>query len=179
MIQKLIAIRWPLFILLFITTFVSGIWLWNNEQHIAAHVPGFSIMRFEKPETEAGLVSLVKAISDAGDMPRITEDLQIDYVFMAGLYPGIAVWLLMLRRNARKALSTTLLIAALLQFLPWIFDLIENGHLMGVLRGEPLGITVGLFRTMVSGKFFIAFGGAAMALLITIGKFTMRKRLYV
>ena len=179
MIQKLIAIRWPLFILLLIITLASGIWLWNNEQHITADVPGFSIMRFEKPETEAGLVSLVKAISDAGDMPRITEDLQIDYVFMIGLYPGIAVWLLILRRNARKALSITLLIAALLQFLPWIFDLIENGHLLGVLKGEPLGIEVGLFRLMVTGKVFMAGGGAVMALLVTIGKITMRKRLYM
>ncbi|MCW3467104.1 hypothetical protein [Chitinophaga nivalis] len=169
--QQLIRFRREIFVFFFgIALFTTG-WmsaLTRDIQHKG--VTGFSIMQLELPGDEAHLYATVQQLTTHEAIPEVIRHLRVDYFFMLGIYPLIAVWLLILRINTRPLLSGILLIVALLQVLPWVFDVMENNRLLQVVQGGPLGMSMTLWETMVYAKFVIAVSAGVLALLVVVFK---------
>lgn len=97
--------------------------------------------------------------------------LYFDFVFMAGVFPGIAALCMMARF---KTDSTTrkkiLLTAAALQLVAWIGDIIENTLLLSwVSNPEKIGM-FSEFHLIVWIKWILAISGAILSIPLVIKK---------
>lgn len=160
------ALRREIFCLLLSIALFCFFWMRSLEQvAVQKGVAGFSIMQLELPRDENALYSRIDEINHAGAKAAVVKNLRVDYFFMLGVYPGIAVWLLIVRRGVRKGLALVLLVLAVIQVIPWLLDVNENNVLISVLNGQPLKMPLALFKNLVYLKFLLALGGTAVALI--------------
>lgn len=121
----------------------------------------FSIFNLEFPGSDENLSSLVLKMND--DVKQsVKKHLYVDYVFMAGVYPGIAILCFIAAGAADSEIGSKILLAmGWLQIVPWICDIIENIILLKKIN-HPLPIKENLYRLLkylVGTKFFIAVLG--------------------
>jgi len=142
------------------------------------NMPEFSIMRLECPASEEALTASITQLHANKAIKEIKLNLIVDYVFMPAIYLSIAAWLLMIRTGAVQWLRWSLLFAAVLQLLPWLFDIIENNNLLYALQspGYKIKMPLQTFKYMVFAKFLIAVSGALFALVVCIFKYFSLKR---
>ncbi len=105
----------------------------------------------------AGLDDHVKTI--------LRYHLNFDFVFMAGVYPGIAALCMMSKdKSGNAALRKILIVLAVLQIVAWGCDIFENGCLLKWIRDPDIGNEFRLYHLVVATKWIIALIGAFVAI---------------
>lgn len=99
--------------------------------------------------------------------------LSFDFVFMAGVYPGIACICMMARKKwVNKPIRSLLLMLAVLQLVACGCDIAENYFLLKWTADPGSVSQFGLYHTVVYTKWLIALTGALSSLLLLmIGSF--------
>ncbi len=111
-----------------------------------------------------GLDSPIKAI--------LRYHLSFDFVFMAGVYPGIAAVCMMGReKTSKRFLKNTLFLLACLQVIAWGCDIVENSYLFSWIKRPIGGNEFGRYHFFVFTKWIIALGAVTIAI-----PFATRKR---
>lgn len=95
--------------------------------------------------------------------------LSFDFIFMAGVYPGI-VCLCMIAAGKLKIkwLAWLLIILAIFQIVAWVFDILENYYLLKWLKNPVIGDEFGVYHIIVYSKWLIALTGALLSLFILL-----------
>ena len=97
--------------------------------------------------------------------------LSFDFVFMAGVYPGIAALCMMARNRSYKPFTQKLLLLlAILQVAAWGFDIVENLYLLKWMKNAAIGNEFTLYHSIVAAKWIIALGGALIAIPLVLIK---------
>jgi hypothetical protein len=123
----------------------------------------FSIMDLELGLDKLELRQLFQAFDDK-TKTIVSYHLHFDFLFMAGVFPGIAsICMLTWEKIAseRKSLRSILFVLAALQLAAWGFDIYENTALIKWLN-NPASIdndNIELYHFLVRSKFIIAFAG--------------------
>jgi hypothetical protein len=95
--------------------------------------------------------------------------LSFDFVFMAGVYPGIACLCIMAAEKLRKKWVKWILIGfALLQSAAWIFDILENYYLLKWLKKPVIGDEFGFYHSIVYSKWIIALTAFFLSIIIIL-----------
>ena len=90
--------------------------------------------------------------------------LYFDFIFMAGVYPGIAsLCMIAAEKINKKSLKVILFAFAFLQLFAWTFDIIENYHLLKWLKDPVIGNEFGFYHTVVYSKWMIALSGFVLS----------------
>lgn len=132
----------------------------------------FSIFNLEFPGSDEALTSLVLRMNK-DVKTKVRKHLLIDYLFMLGAYPAIAI-LCFITSNYlsadSKLGSSILIIMGIAQVIPWLFDIIQNWMLLQKLKKpiSPIGGTYRFFKYIVGIKFFVALTAITSALFVTI-----------
>ena len=95
--------------------------------------------------------------------------LVFDFVFMIGVYPGIAALCMMAREKRKnKTLRKILLICAVLQILALGCDVMENFYLLKWLNVPLIGNEFIFFHSVVAVKWVVALVAAFIAIPLAI-----------
>ena len=134
-----------------------------------------SILGLELFYTKEKIMEIFSGINDKVKT-IIGYHLYFDFAFMAGVYPGIVcICMLAAKRVKRKWLMRILVVFAFLQFFAWIFDIIENYHLLKWLKNPVIGNEFGFYHVVVYSKWSIALAGAGLAILVLTASLFKRK----
>jgi hypothetical protein len=130
----------------------------------------FSIFSFEFPGSDEKLVSLILKL-DKDVKGAVKLHLVIDFIFMLGVYPGIAI-LCFIASNASDSVIGSITLQGLgwLQIIPWLCDVIENVILLKKIK-SPLPVNEILYRLLkyvVGTKFFVATLGVSSTIFSLI-----------
>jgi hypothetical protein len=111
----------------------------------------------------AGLDEHVKTI--------LRYHLSFDFVFMAGVYPGIAALCMMARHKlAAAGIRKILLVLAVLQMLAWGCDIFENYCLLKWIKDPVIGDEFNFYHIVVSVKWIFVLTGALFAVPLAVRK---------
>jgi len=141
--------------------------LYNNEK-----ISIFGLELFYPKE------KIIEIFSGINDKVRtiLGYHLSFDFIFMAGVYPGIAcLCMLAADRVNGKTQKRILFILAFLQIFGWTFDVIENYFLLKWLKTPVIGDEFGFYHLVVYSKWIIALTGALFAIVILVGSMFKRK----
>lgn len=157
--------------LLCVVVFCSA-WMRATEDNVhKKNYKEFSILQLERPLIDSVTVlATIQKIHEYQVESDVKNNLRIDYFFMAGIYPLIAMWLLMIRKRTVQAMNIGLIILAIAQLIPLVADVLENCYLLHMIDDKPQPFSFPLYTTLVTLKWWIAAGGAAIALLTCIFK---------
>ena len=149
-------------------------WMENDLVYNAEKISIFGLELFypkEKiVEIFSGITDKVKTI--------LGYHLSFDFIFMAGVYPGISCLCMMASEKViLKNLKRILFILAFLQIFGWTFDVIENYYLLKWLKTPVIGGEFGFYHVIVYSKWAIALTGALFAIVILAGSMFKRKNL--
>jgi hypothetical protein len=104
--------------------------------------------------------------------------LSFDFVFMAGVYPGIAALCMMARgKLAGAGMRKILLAFAVLQIVAWGCDIFENYCLLKWIKNPAIGNDFSFYHFIVSAKWIIAVAGALLAVPLALRKRTLLKKI--
>lgn len=99
--------------------------------------------------------------------------LYFDFVFMAGVFPGIAALCMMARfKTASTTFKKVLLTAAVLQLVAWICDIIENNLLLSWVSNPEKIRMFSEFHLIVWVKWILAISGAILSIPVVLKKKT-------
>lgn len=135
----------------------------------------FTIMGLElfypKDKVMAVLAGLDQPVSTI-----LRYHLSFDFVFMAGIFPGIAAICMMASFKFGKGRWKKIFIAlAILQAVAWVFDITENTCLLKWISNPQIGNEFGFFHFVVATKWIIALTGALVSIVILLFKKTTAK----
>ncbi len=95
--------------------------------------------------------------------------LSFDFLFMVGLYPGIASLCLIAKdRSPGPMLKKVLSVFAALQVIAWGCDILENYCLLKWINKPVIGNEFILYHFIVFIKWAIALGGAVLGIVLTV-----------
>ena len=143
--------------------------LYNNEK-----ISIFGLELFYPKE------KIIEIFSGINDKVRtiLGYHLSFDFIFMAGVYPGIACLCMLAAGQVNgKTPKRILFILAFLQIFGWTFDVIENYFLLKWLKTPVIGDEFGFYHLVVYSKWIIALTGALFAIVILVGSMFKRKNL--
>lgn len=164
---------WLLFLGFFLLFMLTAFWMRSVALHF--YIPSqklrFSIFDLEFPVSESQLFSLLRLMGSK-EKAALRRHLWIDFLFMPAAYIGIA---LLCVKTADKMSAFGKYVfwgLAVLQALPWLFDMLENAYLLKKLgsmdtlyahpeKNSPL---YKWFQIFVRAKFAIALIGAVCSL---------------
>jgi hypothetical protein len=155
---------WLLFLPFFAIFIITSVWMKNIAKNFYTNVPvvrPFSIFSLEFPGSDEKLSSLITKMT-ADVKQSVRKHLLVDYLFMAGTYPGIAILCFIAARAVHpdSELGSNILQAwAFAQLLPWVCDATENAILLYKLK-RPKQISesrYAFYKTIVFIKFFVSF----------------------
>jgi hypothetical protein len=170
--------RWQRLFLFCLGLFLAGAfamkWMENDLIYNNGKISIFGLELFypkEKiVEIFSGITDKVKTI--------LGYHLSFDFIFMAGVYPGIACLCMMAREKVKsKTLKIILFLFASLQIVAWAFDITENYYLLKWLKIPMIGDEFGFYHVVVYSKWIIALTGALFAIVILVGSMFKRKNL--
>lgn len=99
--------------------------------------------------------------------------LNFDFVFMAGVFPGIASLCMMARnKSSGTFFQKILLVFALLQIAAWGFDIYENLCLLNWIKNPVIGNEFKSFQVIVIAKWIIALSAVILAIPLILKKRT-------
>lgn len=97
--------------------------------------------------------------------------LSFDFVFMAGVYPGIASLCMMARNKLTGIIiRKILLVFALLQIVAWGCDIYENYFLLKWINNPSIGSEFNIYHFIVLAKWGIALIAALFAIPLSLRK---------
>jgi hypothetical protein len=95
--------------------------------------------------------------------------LHFDFVFMAGIFPGIAALCMMAREKVSAVgLRKLLFVMACLQLPAWGCDITENSYLLHWIKDPAIGDDFGFYHFIVASKWIIALAGALLAIVVLL-----------
>jgi hypothetical protein len=99
----------------------------------------------------------------------LTTQLYYDFIFMAGIYPGIAALCMMGRLKTRSGMFRKILLwFAILQAVAWASDIAENDYLLAWIT-EPASVSdLSTYHTVVYIKWILALAGAVAGIVTSI-----------
>jgi hypothetical protein len=170
--------RWQRLFLFCLGLFIAGAFamkwiesdlLYNNEK--------ISIFGLELFYPKEKIVEIFSGISDKVKA-ILGYHLSFDFIFMAGVYPGIACLCMMASAKvAGKNLKRILFTLAFLQIFGWTFDVIENYYLLKWLKDPVIGDEFGFYHIVVYNKWAIALTAALIALSVLVSSLFKKKNL--
>ncbi|WP_343307500.1 hypothetical protein AAHN97_10220 [Chitinophaga niabensis] len=122
----------------------------------------FSILDLQFPSSEQELCTIMKGLSPAAGK-ALRAHLWVDYLFMAGFYPSIAILCIIVGYKTDVGQYFFWLMAAL-QLAAWLFDMLENGYCLRKLRKPVPGTTFQSYSFFVYAKFILCLAGVASAI---------------
>jgi hypothetical protein len=155
---------WKLFIACFGVLTITSLCMNVVARNFFIGVRPFSIFDLELPVSERALYSLLSQIPKKARAALRTH-LWIDFLFMPAAYLGITLLCYktsMKMEHAGKWIFTGL---AIMQLIPWLFDILENIFLLLKLSTVTPGETketgggFGFFQFLVKTKFAISLTG--------------------
>lgn len=97
--------------------------------------------------------------------------LSFDFVFMAGIFPGIAALCMMASYKFRTGLFKIIFAGlAILQGVAWGFDITENTYLLKWMNNPDIGDEFSFFHLVVAAKWILALTGALLSIPILLFK---------
>ncbi len=128
----------------------------------------FTVIGLEISYTKEKVVGILAGIDDHVKM-ILRYHLSFDFVFMAGVYPGIAALCMMARnKSAGSVIKKILLVFALSQIAAWASDIYENYCLLKWVNNPAIGDEFSFYHSIVSAKWIIALAGALFAIPLAI-----------
>jgi len=116
-----------------------------------------------------GKVACILAGLDEHVKTILRYHLSFDFVFMAGVYPGIASLCMMAReKSVNGILKKILFVLASLQALAWGCDIFENICLLKWINNPVIGNDFASYHLIVAAKWIIALTGAMPAIPLAI-----------
>jgi hypothetical protein len=166
--------RWkPLFLFclgLFIAAAFCMKWMEND---LLVNGEKFTIMGLELFYPKEKIIAIMTGL-DERVRTILRYHLHFDFVFMAGVFPGIASLCMMARRKSSPGLfRNILLVLAILQPAAWAGDIYENLSLLKWIDNPIDGDEFATYHVIVAAKWIIALMGAFVA--ITLLLFTRKK----
>ena len=140
---------------------------WQNGQK-------FTIIGLEISNSKEQVAAILSGLD--GHVKAILRfHLSFDFVFMAGVYPGIAALCMMAReKSVKKLLRKILLVAAVLQIIAWGCDIAENYYLFKWIKNPVIGSEFLRYHFIVAIKWIIALSGALLSIPFAIKKNRLR-----
>ena len=136
----------------------------------------FTIIGLEISYAKAKVVEILVGL-DEHVRTILRYHLGFDFVFMAGLYPGIAALCMMARGKLGGAGIRKILLAfALFQIVAWGCDIYENYYLLKWAKTPVIGNEFGLYHFIVGAKWIIALAGALLAIPLALWKRTSLRK---
>lgn len=130
----------------------------------------FTIIGLEVSYSKEKVVTILSGIDDHV-RTLLRYHLSFDFVFMAGVYPGIAALCMMARSKAGNNTLRLLLFAlAVLQAVAWGCDIAENLFLLDWLKNPSAVGQFTLYHTIVWAKWVLALTGALLAIPLSLRK---------
>jgi len=127
----------------------------------------FTIIDLELNLDRRALINLLSSLDDK-TKTIVGYHLHFDFLFMAGVFPGLACLCMMAREiTGNKLVQSLLLLFGFLQFFAWGFDIYENLNLIKWLNAPATVDGIDLFHLLVRLKFLFAF----VALLVSLVTF--------
>jgi hypothetical protein len=170
--------RWQRLFLFCFGLFIAGAFamkwmesdlLYNNEK--------ISIFGLELFYPKEKIIEIFAGINDKVKT-ILGYHLSLDFIFMAGCYPGITCLCMMARgKISRKSIKSILFILAFLQIFGWTFDVIENFYLLKWLKNPVIGDEFGFYHVVVYSKWTIALMAAIFSISILVGSVLKRKKM--
>lgn len=124
----------------------------------------FNILDLQFPSSEREMCNIMAGLSPVAQKALRTQ-LRVDFLFMAGFYPSIAILCIIVGYKTDVGQYFFLLMAAL-QLFAWVFDILENGYCLRKLRKPVVGATNNAFQSysfFVYAKFILCLAGVAVA----------------
>ncbi len=130
----------------------------------------FTIMGLElfypKEKVETILAGLDQKVSTI-----LRYHLRFDFIFMAGIFPGIAALCMMTSYKFKKGSWKKMFVGlAVLQAVAWGFDITENTYLLKWINNPDIGDDFSFFHFVVATKWIIALTGALVSIAILLFK---------
>lgn len=123
----------------------------------------FTIVGLELSYTKEKVMAIMTRLDDRVKT-ILGYHLYFDFVFMAGVYPGIAALCMMARHKITAvSLKKFLFILAALQLAAWAGDIIENLYLLKWMDSPVIGNEFGTYHLIVYTKWIIALAGVLFA----------------
>lgn len=140
---------------------------WQNGQQ-------FTIIGLEITNSKEQVAAILSGLD--GHVKAILRfHISFDFVFMAGVYPGIAALCMMAReKSVKKLLRKILLVAAVLQIIAWGCDIAENYYLFKWIKNPVIGSEFLRYHFIVAIKWIIALSGALLSIPFAIKKNRLR-----
>src|SRR5258705_867731 len=130
----------------------------------------FSILGLELFYSKKEILTVLTQIKQPARI-ALNYQLVFDFVFMAGVYPGIASLCMMIREKiTRKSLRNILYALAMLQPVAWAFDIVENSYLLKWIEKPEIGDEFSMYHNIVAAKWLIALIGTFTAIILTVFK---------
>ena len=143
--------------------------LFNNEK--------ISIFGLEMFYPKEKIVEIFSGINDKVKT-ILGYHLSLDFIFMAGCYPGISCLCMMAREKVKsKTLKMILFLLASFQLAAWAFDITENYYLLKWLKKPVIGDEFSFYHVVVYSKWIIALTGVLFAIVIHVGSMFKKKNL--
>lgn len=124
----------------------------------------FTILGLEITYTQERVYSLLSGL-DHRVKTILQYHLYFDFVFMAGVFPGIAALCMMARfKSTHKNYRKVLLAAAVSQIVAWICDIIENTLLLSWVSDPEKTRMFDEFHLIVWVKWILAILGVILSI---------------
>ena len=162
---------WIIFITCFTVMLLATLWMTNLAKHFFVEKDGkrsFNIFDLEFPATEMQLDKLMY-YSTPDARKQLRKHLLVDFIFMPAAYIAIALLCYKAAIKMEFVGKYTFLALAVLQILPWLFDILENGYLLNKLSSakkpgsKDSSASFKTFQFLVKAKFAIALTASVCA----------------
>ena len=146
---------------LFLASAFAMKWMEND---LVLNDEKFSIFGLELFYPKEKIIEIFKGINDK--VKTILEyHLSFDFIFMAGVYPGICALNMMAANKTRnRAFRMILFFFGAIQILGWVFDITDNYYLLKWLHSPVIGNEFDFYHVIVYSKWIIAISGALLGL---------------
>jgi len=143
-----------------VMSFIAGDFYFTDGHH-------FSILDIELAKSQHELLNMFAAMH-ADVQESVRHHLHVDYVFMLGCYPFVALVCLAAAKHFSGLWKKAFTALAFVQILPFAFDITENILLERWLSCASCGLEFSVFRIMVIAKFSIALGTYLVCSLLLV-----------
>lgn len=150
---------------LFVGTAFCMKWM---EDDLVQNGQKFSVIGLEITYSKEKVAAILSGLNDHVKT-ILRYHLSFDFVFMLGVYPGIATLCLMARnRSASASLRKILSVFAAAQLIAWGCDILENYCLLKWINKPSIGNEFILYHFIVAVKWIIALVGALLGIVLTV-----------
>jgi hypothetical protein len=139
----------------------------------------FTMIGLEISYSKEKIAAILTGI-DSHTKSVLSYQLYFDFVFMAGVYPGIAALCMIAGEKPESTVFRKILfLLALIQTLAWIADIRENLYLLKWIKQPAMYDNFNLYHFIVYGKWMIALTGFFIAVFVLLlGRKSKRIKLF-